>query len=325
MNYKYLFIPFLVIFLFFFSYHTIFQQKEFSIVRAGIDSNEARMFTPLVKDDTTLHVFYLYLDHREKSGSSMLIFTPDGYSMLIDAGVEESSFQLSDYLEKIGIEKIDIAVATHPHHDHIGGYLQLMEEGLISEIYMPDLSVGTETYENWMEQIDEHDIPITFLKANESFTLGSFVTFKVYNPLEETLLALNGSAEIPDINNRSVVMRMEYLNHSFLFTGDIYEEQEQKLVSQYSKGLKATVMEAPHHGDDTSSSTKFIQAVSPEYVVMNANILQSLYVLRRYEVLGVSVLPTNMYGTVYFQTDGETLSVMTQFNNPPEKKKRHIR
>ncbi|GAA0328277.1 hypothetical protein GCM10008967_18460 [Bacillus carboniphilus] len=322
MNYKILFYSFIATSILVLSFSTLFQKTDSIAVEAGMESNE-EIFTQLEKDEHTLHVYYFYLNHHEKSGSSMLVYSPDGYSMLIDAGIEESSSLLSDYLNKLGIEQVDIAVATHPHHDHIGGYLQLLDEGRIKEIYMPEIEHQTETYHDFMEKIAKNDIPINYLTASQTFTLGDSVQFKVLNPSAQMLDKLEGSYRVTDINNQSLVMRMEYKNHSFLFSGDIYDEQEKQLVAEYGSALKATVMEAPHHGDDTSSSIRYIQAVSPDYAVMNANVLQSRYVLRRYEVLGVSALPTNVYGTVHIQTDGDTLKIATEFQSPSKIKMRN--
>ena len=319
MKSKLYFFPFLFIFLFTLLYTTIFHRDDSLTVQADLDTNEL-LYTPLEHDNKTLHVYYFYLEHHQKSGSSMLIYTPDGYTMLIDAGIQDSSTLLSGYLHHLGIEKIDMALATHPHHDHIGGYLRLLDEVEIKQFFMPNVNYISEIYREWIEKMEENSIPYEYLYANQSFTLGNYVTIHVLNPSEYHLQTLKGSYSISDINNQSLVLKMNYKNHSFLFTGDIYDEQEEKLIDSYGDQLKATVLEAPHHGGGTSSSTHFIRKVSPEYAVMNANILQSLYVLRRYELLGVSVLPTDIYGTVHLQTDGENLKIMTEFNHPPTKK-----
>lgn len=304
-------------------YTTILHQNDSITVQADIDSNE-QLYTPLESDGKTLHIYYFYLDYVQKSGSSMLIYTPEGYSVLIDAGITESSSLLSGYLNHLGIEKIDAAIATHPHHDHIGGYLRLLDEDKIRQFYMPNVDHVSDIYQEWIEKIGEHAIPYEFLYANQSIKLGNSLTIKVLNPSENQLKTLDGSYSVADINNLSLVLKLEYGNHSFLFTGDIYDEQEEKLIASYGDELKATVVEAPHHGGRTSSSTNFIRQVSPEYVIMNANVLQSLSILRRYEILGVSVLPTDIYGTVHLQTDGETLKIMTEYNSPPTDKMRHI-
>ncbi len=292
-------------------------------MQADLDTNE-ELYAPLESDGETLHVYYFYLDYTQKSGSSMLIYTPDGFSMLIDAGIPESSSLLSGYLNHLGIEKIDLAIATHPHHDHIGGFLRLLEEEKIKQFYLPKIDHISDIYLEWMAKIEETSIPYQYLHANQTFSLGNYVTINVLNPFKNQTKTLSDSYSVADINNRSLVLKLEYGNHSFLFTGDIYNEQEEKLIALYGSQLRATVMEAPHHGGGTSSSIHFIRQVSPEYVIMNANVLQSLYVLRRYEILGVSVLPTDIYGTVHLKTDGETLKIMTEFNSPPTDQMKHI-
>ena len=76
-----------------------------------------------------------YLDVGQ--GDSELICLPTGETILIDAGLKSGSDRLTAYLKELGVDKIDILIATHPHADHIGGMVKVIQNFEIGEIYMP--------------------------------------------------------------------------------------------------------------------------------------------------------------------------------------------
>ena len=71
-------------------------------------------------------------------------------------------------------------------------------------------------------------------------------------------------AKKDDINDNSIVMKLEYNSFSCLFTGDISKKIEQNLVKKYGKELKSTVLKVAHHGSKTSSDKEFIKLVNPK-------------------------------------------------------------
>ena len=81
------------------------------------------------------------------------------------------------------------------------------------------------------------------------------VRFKIFNP---------GRKLTDDINDNSIVMKLEYNSFSCLFTGDISKQIEQDLAKKYGKKLKATILKVAHHGSKTSSDANFIKLVNPK-------------------------------------------------------------
>jgi len=124
------------------------------------------------------------------------------------------------------------------------------------------------------------------------------------------------------INNHSIVLKITYKNHRFLLTGDIEGEAEAQLV-QSGKDLRSDVLKVPHHGSQTSSARKFLEAIEPSYALFTVGFrnifnLPSPKVLSRYENASCRILRTDRDGSVMFETDGEDLRVTTFLNSPAQ-------
>ena len=266
-------------------------------------------------DTGLLAVRFFSLEHTDRSGDSILIRSPGGETMLIDAGVPEAGAQLSGYLRDLGVERIDHAVVTHPHRDHIGGYQALVNKIDIGRMLMIDLSHDTETYRDVMAAVRARDIPIVFAHAGVRFSMAGGVEVEVLNPPSGPLRVDPTQGAAP-VNNLSLVLRITYGEKVFLFTGDLYREAERRLLESSRGSLDADVLKVPHHGESTSSSSAFVEAVSPDYAVMTINILQSLPIYRRYERAGALVYVTGIDGTVLMLSDGHTIDVTAARKRP---------
>lgn len=71
------------------------------------------------------------------------------------------------------------------------------------------------------------------------------------------------------LNNNSIVCKLNYKNVSVLFTGDIEEIAEKKIVSLYDSNiLNSTILKVAHHGSKTSSIQDFISKVNPKIALI---------------------------------------------------------
>ncbi|WP_186328348.1 ComEC/Rec2 family competence protein [Paenibacillus sp. 32O-W] len=273
------------------------------------------------KDQLTIR--YFYLDGKDLMGDSFLIISPDGKTMLVDSGLPEAGTQVVDYLNKLGIDTLDIALNTHPHIDHIGGFATVAKEKEIKQFYMINLPyTKSSAYTNAMSPLEEKKVPVRTLEDGDVFQLGDQVRFEVLSPPKGELPDAVKVFSAPEINDYSMVFRMTYGERTFLFTADIYKHREIELTaSPWADKLKSDMMDIPHHGSEsTSSSEAFLRAVSPQIAIISQNIFQSPNLKERLEKKGTEVYTTGLHGHILLHTDGKTIQVKTEKDwEPPGK------
>ncbi|MDL4842849.1 S-layer homology domain-containing protein [Aquibacillus rhizosphaerae] len=224
---------------------------EFSIMlsRAMNDSFKVKPVDPV--QDMKVH----FLDVGQ--GDSTLIITPNGGTILVDAGSSSSGQKIVQYLKSAGIDSIDKLVATHAHEDHIGGMLEVMQNFEIGEVIDSGIEHTSQTYINYLTHIDNNNIPFKVPSIGDKVTIDSEVDITVVNSGEPG----------DDLNNSSVALHLVYDSFSFLVTGDAEEDKELKMVNNFN--IESDVLQVGHHGSITSSSDIFINEVSPSFAIFS--------------------------------------------------------
>lgn len=276
----------------------------------------------LDKYEDLLTIRYFNLEHGSHPGESIYIQTPDGTSMLIDAGSPHVDLQLVRNLQQLGIEKIDAAVSTHPHSDHIGGFPLVLKAFEVGKLYMPEVYNDRFYYHDLMDALEQEEVSYEYVEAGTVFELGEDVTVEILHPEEGVLPDAAAAIEEEwQINYFSLVLKVTYKDTSFLFTGDIFSKQELELVDKKGEQLQADFLHVPHHGNASSSSLPFIRSVAPQVAVLGSNIFE-IGLVNRYEKEGVDVYLTDMHGHVLVTSDGKELDVITEkdWENPMSQK-----
>ncbi|MBI2165371.1 MAG: DNA internalization-related competence protein ComEC/Rec2 [Chloroflexi bacterium] len=211
--------------------------------------------------DGRLHVIFLDVGQ----GDAIFVRLPSGQQVVIDGGPDPRS-TLSALGRRLPFwdRSVDVLVLTHQHSDHLGGLIEVAERyqvGLVVEAPSP---APSPQLVEWHRILSERGIRT--LEAHEGLTL-RFPDGVTMQSLHPTIALLEGTPS--DVDNNSLVLRMEYGSTSFLFTADIYSLAEESLVARQAP-LKAHVLKVPHHGSASASSRSFLESVSPTLAVITA-------------------------------------------------------
>lgn len=239
-------------------------------------------------------------------GDSILIQFPNDQAMLIDAGIKSAGSTVVSYLQQQGVSNIDYLVATHPHEDHIGGMIAVVNEFDIDKVYMPKITHTSQTYENLLLAIQNKGLKITPAKAGTAVLEQGNLKVDFVAPV---------GTDYENMNNYSAVVKVQYGDTSFLLTGDAEELSEQEMISS-GANLKADVLKVGHHGSNTSTTPSFLKAVSPKYAAISCGESNQYghphqVTLDKLSNAGVQTFRTDTQGTVVFTSDGKTLTVKT--------------
>jgi competence protein ComEC len=208
---------------------------------------------------------------------------------------------------------IDLVVLTHPHQDHLAGLLEVLRRYKIGRVLYLPVDYASPVYDEWLRLIDEKEIENTIARPGLQIRFGNNVLLKVLSPPE---IVFQGTES--DIDNNSVVLRLETGAISFLCTSDIMSDTERELVRNRAD-VASAVIKVPHHGSKTSTTNEFLAVVNPHAAVISSGVNNKFghpdaEILRRLaEKTGLeNIYRTDTQGTIDFVTDGTKLWVETK-------------
>jgi competence protein ComEC len=246
-------------------------------------------------------------------GDSTLVITPEGKSVLIDAGPPQAGDEVVAALRKKDVQSLDLAVATHPHADHIGGMRPVIENFGVKNFLDSGQVYTSKEFERMLRAINEKRIRFIEAKNGMKFDLDSGVVLEVLNPQGNgqwiTDVRRGGSVE----NANSIVLRLSYGNFSMLFTGDAETETED-LMMKSGAPLRAQVLKVGHHGSRHATSSRFLEEVAPEAAVISSG-AENRYghparqTLNRLQKAGVKIYRTDLNGEIAIVTDGNKFEI----------------
>ena len=254
------------------------------------------------ENDGKLSVYFLDVGQGD---SSLIIF--GNKTILIDAGEIDMGDRVVNALKALGVTRIDLLVATHPHSDHIGGMQKVLDNFTVGQVLdtgMPHTSV---IYERFLEKIDKKNIPFKLAVQGDTIEIDPALRIVVLSPPEKRF----GD----DLNTNSIVLRISYGTINFLFTGDAGSEAETAL-SKSGYALDAQILKVGHHGSMYSSSPAFIARVHPETAIISLGRdnpyghphKQAVDILTE---AGATIYRTDHDGTILVRSDGISYMVKT--------------
>ena len=184
------------------------------------------------------------------------IVTCDGEAMMVDTGPAGAWNNIEPKLSEI--DNLKYLVLTHPHADHIGNAVNVIESVLVDAVILPPIQHNTKTYGKVIAAINREEIKQLYPFVGDMYQLGG-ATITVYAPYPVTYT---------ETNDYSVVLMFEYNGIKILFCGDAEAESEYDMLAG-DLPLKADILKVGHHGSDTSSTYDFVSAVSPAYAIIS--------------------------------------------------------
>lgn len=204
------------------------------------------------------------------NGDGTLIITKTNKKILVDGGGEEGkgSYTIGEnvllpYLLDRGVLCLDYIILSHMDSDHCAGALYVMENIKVKNVIISKQGEDSANYTEFLDIAEKRNINVIEVKRGDSIYFDKSTYVDILWPnieqIEENIL-----------NNNSIVMRLNYKSFKMLFTGDIEEKAEEKMVSLYKNRdvLKANILKVAHHGSKTSSIESFLKLVNPKIALI---------------------------------------------------------
>ena len=204
-------------------------------------------------------------------GDACLIVTPKNKTILIDGGGSKNNEEfdvgkstLFPYLLDRKITKIDYMMISHFDVDHCQALLYVLERMKVENIIIGKQFEICENYKEFVRLAKNKKITIHMVEAEQKINIEKDISFNILWPNSEEIVRDNS------INNNSLVCKLIYKNFSMLFTGDIEEIAEKKILQEYNNTniLKSTILKVAHHGSKSSSQEEFIKEVQPQIALI---------------------------------------------------------
>jgi len=235
-------------------------------------------------------------------GDSILIDLGET-EILIDGGDKSPGVvaYLNDYVGGV----LEAMVATHPHPDHIGGLIAVMDSFEVEEIWLNGDTASTKTYQEFMNRVNTEGASINEAIRGQSIEIGDLI-LPILHPVKPLL---------DNLHDNSIVLSLGYGEVDFLFTGDAEEEVEgAMLVASDIAVPDVEILKVGYHGSRGSSSAQFLDIVKPEVAVYMAG-EGNRYGYPHEETItaltdiGAEICGTDIHGTIIVTTDGETYTL----------------
>ena len=279
------------------------------------------------------------LDVGPIEGDSILIISPAGKSVLIDAGDAGKGKIILDALKRYKVEKLDYFIATHPHPDHIGGADEVMKGIKVATVIDNGVDLSTPPppappqkgkgkakpaptpaparktksvnsfFDEYKEAIEKVGAQQEKAEPGKKYDLGGGAILSVLAPSEPFFTKDQMKAGGNDTNANSIVLRLDYGDFSMLFMGDAEEQTEARLLGKDLE-LKARIIKIGHHGSKYATAESFLKRVQPEAAIISDGAWNryghpAQSVLDRLKAANAKVYRTDLQGEITIETRGK--------------------
>jgi competence protein ComEC len=285
------------------------------------------------------------LDVGPINGDSILISTPTGKHVLIDAGDTTKGKVVVEALKRNNIQQLDYFIATHPHPDHIGGaaevfkavkVLNVIDNGQLPSV-PPELlpkqpaanakrpavnrrttkpASVTKFYDDYKAAVTSSGAQYAQAQPGTKYDLGGGALLTLVAPSEPLFTKDKMTTGGNEPNANSIVARLDYGSFSMLLAGDAESQTEHRLLTK-ELDLRTKVLKVSHHGSKYASSDDFLNRVKPEIAIVSCGAWNryghpSQAVLDRLRAKNVKLYRTDLQGEITLTTRGKDNDVVVK-------------
>jgi len=193
-------------------------------------------------------------------GDAILIQTPNNQQILIDGGPNQTIINNLGGELPFWDRNIDMLVSTHPHADHISGLIEVLDRYNVDQIMTLDTDYDSAEYQVWKDYLEQFSGEIVYANAGQQIKVDDF-KLNVIFPDQEYL-----QIKQDNINNLSIILKIEYGEFSMLFTGDAECKEQMQFLDQ---DIDIDVLKVPHQGAKDGGCKEFLQATTPEKAIIS--------------------------------------------------------
>ena len=283
------------------------------------------------------------LDVGPANGDSILIVSPTGKTVLIDAGDTGKGKAVLEALKRNNVQQLDYFIGTHPHPDHLGGADEVLKAikvlNVIDNGQGPDVPQSlapkkpaeptgkkpaskpaptkrldpagaiTKFYDEYKEAITQSGAQYEKAVPGTKYDLGGGARLTILGPNEPlfTRDKMSTGGNLPNAN--SVVARIDYGDFSMLLPGDAEEQTEHQLLTK-DLNLKAKILKLAHHGSKYATAQDFLDRVKPEVAIVSSGEWNryghpAQAVLDRLKSVNAKLYRTDLQGEITISTKGK--------------------
>lgn len=287
----------------------VFDFKPLSFTQV-LDAVDTFLQDPQIKEQSFVAEGEMVVTIIDVGQGESILIQANNKNVLIDAGENDCEKLIVDFLKNKGVQTIDLAIGTHPHSDHIGGLDNVIRKIETKTVLFPPMQKKqiptTKTFKDVLKAIDETGTELITAKPGQVFNFGGGSVLTIIGPQNQ----------YNDLNNISIVSRLDFGDVSFLFTGDAEESAEKDMIKgKYN--LDVDILSAGHHGSSTSTTKEFFRKCSPSHVNISCG-LNNKYnhphseIIKLLKQTNTPYARTDLNGSIMYITDGKTYRVVCE-------------
>ncbi len=191
-----------------------------------------------------------------------------GSKIIVSDAGEFKLKNMNDALRSLDASRIDVAILSHPHQDHVKNFIDLFATWNVKKAVLSKSAYwqGTETNRDVMDAIKDEGLTPTYVRSGQSFSWGG-ASWQILNPPEGAFTADSSTVA----GNASVAYLLRVNRVELLFTGDIETQVSIDVASRLAPNLngRVEVFLVTHHGSKKGSPKELLDVARPRFAVLS--------------------------------------------------------